>query len=103
MFFTAGGISVYSAVPSAHHAILDSLPAGTSYESLRTADAFGCLCCSIDEGVEVKLVSMSGCICTYIYMYNKYIYIYMYNTYIYIYIYIHIYNIYICIYMYIYI
>eukprot|EP00439_Symbiodinium_sp_Y106_P004175 s6292_g1.t1 len=30
-----GGISVYSAVPSAHHAILDSLPAGTSYESLR--------------------------------------------------------------------
>ncbi|CAE7331179.1 unnamed protein product, partial [Symbiodinium necroappetens] len=29
------GISVYSAVPSAHHAILESLPIGASYESLR--------------------------------------------------------------------
>ncbi|CAE7632059.1 unnamed protein product, partial [Symbiodinium microadriaticum] len=29
------GISVYSAVPSAHHAILESLPTGASYESLR--------------------------------------------------------------------
>ncbi|CAE7946551.1 unnamed protein product [Symbiodinium sp. KB8] len=32
------GISVYSAVPSAHHAILESLPTGASYESLRSGD-----------------------------------------------------------------